>query len=199
MKTEHAADKAVHLLEVQMVRWRFDSKRKRDGECWIIQQLRKQLTAEREGWGKQFTATMTVLGETQKRLAADREIHEAAVRASKHAINELHKQLAAEREAYALALQMKNIETTRANEAEQLLADERKERERAGKAANEYYAEICKLRDQLVHANDMWDRASRQADTLAEYLVDAKAELRVTQNKLAAAQAAYPLPDGRTK
>jgi hypothetical protein len=39
---------------------------------------------------------------------------------------------------------------------------------------------------QLASANDMWDRASRQADTMAEYLVDAKAELSVVKQQLAA-------------
>ncbi len=36
----------------------------------------------------------------------------------------------------------------------------------------------------LAEANDMWDRASRQADTLAEYLVDAKGDLSVAIDAL---------------
>ncbi len=90
-------------------------------------------------------------------LAAERE-HPCAWCESER--DEVLQQLAAEREAYALALQMKNIETTRANQAEQ----------------------------QLAEKEDLWDRASRQADTLAEYLVDAKAELSVTKTQLAEIQ-----------
>ena len=49
---------------------------------------------------------------------------------------------------------------------------------------------VCAVADAhnaaLANANDMWDRASRQADTLAEYLVDAKAELAVAQEQLVA-------------
>lgn len=62
---------------------------------------------------------------------------------------------------------------------------------RAGASKLKFEAEdeldqIGQLQQQLADANDMWDRASRQADTLAEYLVDAKADLEVAQEQLAA-------------
>jgi hypothetical protein len=54
--------------------------------------------------------------------------------------------LTAERENYALALQMKNIETTRANEAEEQLAAEREKRENSDR---KWIVAAGQLRDQL--------------------------------------------------